>query len=98
MLDVDTFLTALYVIVDDFCQSRPPQRRTGPARRKGDPARRHPSLTARCSPLPSSLGGPGSQANGTSTATPAATLERPSRPCPIALSQIGWCASTPRSF
>jgi hypothetical protein len=30
MLDVDTFLTALYVIVDDFCQSRPPKRRTGP--------------------------------------------------------------------
>jgi hypothetical protein len=23
MLDVDTFLTALYVIVDDFCQSHP---------------------------------------------------------------------------
>jgi len=31
MLDVDTFLTALYVIVDDFCQShRPQQRRPGP--------------------------------------------------------------------
>ena len=24
MLDVDTFLTALYVIVDDFCQSHRP--------------------------------------------------------------------------
>jgi hypothetical protein len=32
MLDVDTFLTALYVIVDDFCQSHcPQQRRPGPA-------------------------------------------------------------------
>jgi hypothetical protein len=31
MLDVDTFLTALYVIVDDFCQShRPQRRRPGP--------------------------------------------------------------------
>ena len=31
MLDVDTFLTALYVIVDDFCQShRLEQRRPGP--------------------------------------------------------------------
>jgi hypothetical protein len=31
MLDVDTFLTALYVMVDDFCQSRhPQQRRPGP--------------------------------------------------------------------
>jgi hypothetical protein len=31
MVDVDTFLTALYVIVDDFCQShRPEQRRPGP--------------------------------------------------------------------
>ncbi len=30
MLDVDTFLTALYVMVDDFCQSRPPKKRPGP--------------------------------------------------------------------
>jgi len=31
VLDVDTFLTALYVIVDDFCQSHlPQQRRPGP--------------------------------------------------------------------
>ena len=31
MLDVDTFLTTLYVIVDDFCQSHcPRQRRPGP--------------------------------------------------------------------
>ncbi len=30
MLDVDTFLTALYVMVDDFCQSQPPKRRPGP--------------------------------------------------------------------
>ena len=30
MVDVDTFLTALYVMVDDFCQSHPPRRRPGP--------------------------------------------------------------------
>jgi len=30
MLDVDTFLTALYVIVDDFCHSQPPKKRPGP--------------------------------------------------------------------
>lgn len=30
MVDVDTFLTTLYVIVDDFCQSRPSTKRPGP--------------------------------------------------------------------
>jgi hypothetical protein len=30
MVDVDTFLTTLYVIVDDFCQSRAPRKRPGP--------------------------------------------------------------------
>jgi hypothetical protein len=30
MLDVDTFLTILYVTVDDFCQSHPPKRKPGP--------------------------------------------------------------------
>jgi hypothetical protein len=30
MVDVDTFLTALYVMVDDFCQSHRPRRRPGP--------------------------------------------------------------------
>jgi hypothetical protein len=30
MLGVDTFLTTLYVIADDFCQSQPPKRRPGP--------------------------------------------------------------------
>jgi hypothetical protein len=30
MVDVDTFLTTLYVIADDFCQSLPPKRRPGP--------------------------------------------------------------------
>jgi hypothetical protein len=30
MVDVDTFLTALYVMVDDFCQSRPRKEHPGP--------------------------------------------------------------------
>jgi hypothetical protein len=30
MLDVDTFLTTLYVTVDDFCHSQPPKTRPGP--------------------------------------------------------------------
>jgi hypothetical protein len=30
MVDVDTFLTTLYVMVDDFCHSQPPKRRPGP--------------------------------------------------------------------
>ena len=30
MLDVDTLLTALYVITDDFCQSHRPKKRPGP--------------------------------------------------------------------
>jgi hypothetical protein len=30
MVDVDTFLTTLYVMVDDFRQSHPPERRPGP--------------------------------------------------------------------
>ena len=30
MVDVDTRLTTLYVIVDDFCHSQPPERRPGP--------------------------------------------------------------------
>jgi hypothetical protein len=30
MVDVDTFLTTLYVTVDDFCHSQPPKKRPGP--------------------------------------------------------------------
>ncbi len=30
MVDVDTFLTTLYVMTDDFCQSQPPKSRPGP--------------------------------------------------------------------
>ena len=30
MVDVDTFLTILYVMVEDFCQTRPPKKRPAP--------------------------------------------------------------------
>ena len=30
MVDVDTFLTTLYVMVDDFCHSYPPKTNPGP--------------------------------------------------------------------
>ncbi len=30
MVDVDTFLTTLYVMVDDFCQSHPTKKKPGP--------------------------------------------------------------------
>jgi hypothetical protein len=30
VVDVDTFLTTLYVMVDDFCQTQPPKKRPGP--------------------------------------------------------------------
>ena len=30
MIDVDTFLTTLYVMVDDFCQTQSPKKRPGP--------------------------------------------------------------------
>ena len=30
MVDVDTFLTTLYVMVDDFCHTQPPKTRPGP--------------------------------------------------------------------
>ena len=30
MVDIDTFLTALYVMIDDFCQSQPSKRHPGP--------------------------------------------------------------------
>ncbi len=32
MVDVDTFLTTLYVMADDFCHSHPPNRKPGPQR------------------------------------------------------------------
>ncbi len=64
MVDMDTFLTTLYVITDDFCQAHPP---------RGGLAPRPPSVKARSLPWPSSPGGLDSRANGTLTALLAAT-------------------------
>ena len=52
MVDVDTFLTALYVIVDDFCQSQPAEER--------GPAPIPPFPKVRSLPWPSSPAGPDS--------------------------------------
>ncbi len=89
MVDVDTFLTTLYVITDDFCQ--------GFTHPRGGLAPMPPFVKGRSLPWPSSPGGLDSLANGTSTALLAATLERHSPPCPTAPSSIGWCASMPRT-
>ena len=61
MVDVDTFLTALYVIADDFCHSRRPKKRPGP-----DASLSESEVIL----WPSSPGGAASPARGTSTATP----------------------------
>jgi len=84
-LNVDTFLTALYVMVDDFCHSHASKRRPGPD------ASLSPSevITSPSSPV-----GPDSPARGTSTTMPQATSERPSLPFPIALSSTAWYAPT----
>jgi hypothetical protein len=84
MVDVDTFLTALYVMVDDFCHSRP-QKERGFA----DPMSR--STPAKWSPSPSSPGGAASAVSGTFTATQRAicrTLSpHPARP--LAVQSVG---------
>ncbi len=62
MVDVDTFLTTLYVIVDDFCQSHPPKhRRPGP-----DASLSSSEVVTLAISFPA---GPASQASGISTAT-----------------------------
>jgi hypothetical protein len=61
MVDVDTFLTTLHVMVDDFCQSRLQTESS-----ILDPMSR--SIPAMSSPSPTSPDGLASGANGTSTA------------------------------
>src|SRR5215207_8796594 len=89
MVDVDTLLTTLYVMVDDFCHSHLP---TSPTAKKPGPKPR--CVQARSSPWPSSLGGDASVASGTSTATqgPACAMLFP--PCQIAHSATASCAAT----
>jgi hypothetical protein len=89
MVDADTFLTTLYVTVDDFCQSRALKSKPGP----------QASLSASevTSPSPSSPGGPGSPARGTSTAMPRLTCATLSLPCLTARSLTASCVCTPNS-
>jgi hypothetical protein len=90
MVDVvDTFLTTLYVMVDDFCQSRPQKERTT---RPGPSASLSPSevitlaIFARFSRFASE--------RDFYRATPAEppTCAMPFPPFPSALNSIGWCA------
>ncbi len=84
MLDVDTFLTALYVMVDDFCHSHPPKKRPGPKASLSESELITLAIF--------SLGGAASAANAISTTTLDGACRTPSPPCPIARSSIGWCA------
>ena len=86
MLSVDTFLTTLYVMVDDFCYSLPPKRNPGP-----EASLSESEVITLAFSLPV---GTDSPANGTSTATQGATCETLSLPCPTARSSIAWCVPT----
>jgi hypothetical protein len=68
-----------------------------PVRRKGGQDRSPPSPKARSSLWPSSLGGPGSPARGTSTATLRAACALPSPPCQTAPSSTAAYAPTQSS-
>ena len=90
MLDVDTFLTALYVIVDELRQFHQTERsRPGPDASL--------SVVARSSPSLSSAGGLDSPAKGTSIATPRHIFEEHSPPCPTVPSSTGSRDSMPRT-
>jgi hypothetical protein len=84
MVDVDTFLSTLYVMVDDLCHPHPPNAKPGP----------EASLSASevITLAISSLVGVASLASGTSTATQGGACATPSPPCPIARSSTAWCA------
>jgi hypothetical protein len=85
VIDVDTFLTALYVMVDNFCQSLTQKER----RRPGPDATLSPS--ERWLHSPSSPAGAASLVSGTSTATQTPTCATPFQPCLIARNSTGWC-------
>jgi len=83
MVDTDTFLTTLYVMVDDFCKSQlSPEKRPGP----------EASLAVvRWSPWPSLPSGDASVINETSTGTPSVICVPTFPPCRTALSSIACC-------
>jgi hypothetical protein len=83
MVEVDTFLTTLYVMVDDFCQCHPPKKRPGPKASLSDSEVVTLAIFARW--------GRFSQANETSTAMQGAVCEAPFLSCRIARSSTDWC-------
>ena|ERR671915_1557548 len=83
MLDVDTFLTALYVITDDFCQSHRPKKRPGPESSLSESEVLTLAIFARFCRF--------SPARGTSTVTLRATSEALSRRCPSVRSSTAAC-------
>ncbi len=85
MVDVDTFLTTLYVIVDDFCHSHPPtEQRPGPDASVSHSEVLTLAIFARFSRF-------GSERDFYRYAK--SNLQAmPFRRCPTARSSIGWCA------
>jgi hypothetical protein len=83
MLDVDTFLTALYVMVDDFCHSQPPKKRPGPKASLSDSEVVTLAIFARWGRFCGERDFYRYARKHLHDAFP---------PCPIARSSIGWCA------
>src|SRR5215211_3810938 len=84
MLDVDTFLTTLYVMVDDFCHSRLPTKKPGPQASLCASEVITLAIFARWGR---------SLASGTSTATRGPLCATLFPPCQIARSSTEWCAT-----
>jgi hypothetical protein len=89
MLDVDTFLTTLYVTVDDFCQSRAPKRKPGPEASLSASEVITLSIFARWSRFASE--------RDFYRAMPRLTCATLSLPCPTARSSTASCVSTQNS-
>jgi hypothetical protein len=86
MVDVDTFLTTLYVMIDDFCQSHPPKRRPGPKASLSESEVATLAIFARWDRF-------GSERDSY-PAMQGAVCGRPSLPCQIARNSTGWCVPT----
>ena len=89
MVDVDTFLTTLYVMVDDFCHSRLPERpcRPGPEASLSDSEVITLTIFARWSRFTS-------ERDFYRYASGHLREAFPTLPDPTAPSSTGWCAST----
>jgi hypothetical protein len=80
---MDTFLTTLYVIIDDFCQAQPPKRRPGPEASLSESEVITLAIFARCSRFASE--------RDFYRYASGHLRDTPSRPCPSAPSSTGWC-------